>query len=197
MSCLSRMAGAALLVLPLCVAAHSEGEGGAEEDVYAMDCVHPPKDALKALPDAFAQWARIMCMPTGHMLVQSAGTQWRYPGSFTTKVMFPARSAQDENDGHPRYFTRMEFRQLPDDEARVQHERLLRENALYAGRVSDSATREAPASPPSAWQAVGTNNANVTYEILLMRQAGAEDIWATVCAPACEAQNTFIVTPFN
>lgn len=187
---LSLIFPALICAIPLAARAHSEGESSSEEDVYAMDCEHPPKDALRALPDEFARWARIMCMPTGHMLVQSANAQWRYPGSFTTKVMFPARTLQDENDGRPRYFTHVEVRALTPEEALVDHKRLLRENPLYADRLTDQV-------PHAAWEVVGTNNANVSYRILLMQPQDAQDIWATVCAPACEAQNTFIVTPYN
>lgn len=182
-----------LTLTPLAVLAHSD-EG---VDIPSMDCEHPPADALRTLPEGFARWARILCLPGGHALAQSEDAQWRYPGSFTSKVMFPARSALDENDGKPRYFTRVQMRALEGDEARTQHQRLLRENPLYADRLTDSATGKVPAAPAAAWEVVGTNNAKVSYTIFLMRQQGAQEIWASVCAPVCEAQYTFIVTPHD
>lgn len=182
-----------LLLTPLAAAAHSDDDAA----IPGMDCEHPPADAVRALPDEFARWARILCLPTGHALAQSDGAQWRYPGSFTSKVMFPARTAQDENDGRPRYFTQVTMRTLEGDNARAGHERLLRENPLYADRLTDPSSGKPPAQPAAAWEVVGTNNAKVSYRIFLMRHEGAQDIWATVCAPACEAQNTFIVTPYD
>lgn len=195
MSWLSRVAGLVLLAVSSSAGAHSEGEAG--EDVYAMDCEHPPQNAVKALPEKVAHWARIMCLPTGHVLVQSSEVQWRYPGSFTSKVMFPARSQKDDNDGKPRYFTQVAVRELSAEEARTQHQRLLRENTLYADRLTDVASKGAPQAPQTIWEVVGTNNANVGYEIYFVQQAGASDILGMVCSPTCESHLTFIVIPYN
>lgn len=162
-----------------------------------MDCEHPPQDAVRKLPEELAQWARLSCFPSGQSLTQGGGTQWRYPSSFTEKVYLPARGAQDDLDGKPRYFTRLAIRKLPNDEARAQHQRLLKSVTVYADRLTDSATNKTPDAPQDAWEVVGTNNANNAVHIYLMRIAGVQDTWGLVCAPECESQAAFLIISYN
>ncbi|MFN0314213.1 MAG: hypothetical protein ACKVQA_04145 [Burkholderiales bacterium] len=179
------------LAFPAMGAIHGDGE--AEEDAYpAMDCEHPPSGAIKKLPEPLARWARISCFPSGQALSQAAHAQWRYPGSWTDRVFLPARTQADENDARPRYFTQFDVRELPFAEAREHHQRLLKEVAVYADRISDG-TR-VPDAPSAAWEIVGTNNQSNSFHLYMMQHAGKAEMWGLMCAPKCESHLSFIVT---
>ena len=188
--------GVAMLVLPIVGAAHQDAAGEAE-DIYSMDCEHPPAAAIRNLPAPLSKWARILCLPAGQLLGSSADAQWRYPSSFTDRVMVAAVTNDDENDAKPRYFISMQIRELPSDEARSQHQRLMKEVAVYGDRITDSKTNLAPQAPKAAWEVIGTNNERNVMHMYVMQLEGQEDMWGLVCAPRCEAHLSFIMTPYN
>ncbi len=182
------------LALPAVGAVHQEGD--ADEEPYpAMDCEHPPTGALRKLPEPLSHWARISCFPSGQALSQSAHAQWRYPGSWTDKVLLPARTAADENDARPRYFTQFEVRELPSAEARDRHQSLLKQVPVYADRISEGT--QVPDAPVAAWEIVGTNNQSNSFRLYMMQHEGKREMWGLMCAPQCESHLSFIVTLYN
>ncbi len=184
------------LWLPLVGNAHQE-DSAPEPDFAFMDCEHPPADALKKLPEPLSRWARIVCLPSGQILSQSADVQWRYPGSWVDKVLLPARTGADEQDSRPRYFTHIDVRELPAGEARTRHQQLMKRVTVYADRIADVNTNQVPDAPKLAWEIVSTNNQKNAFQIYLMQHEGKPEIWGLVCAPECEAHMSFIVTPFD
>lgn len=186
-----------VLALPLWVCAHQDGSESDVDAVGSMDCEHPPADAVRKLPEPLSRWGRLSCYPSGQMLTQSADAQWRYPGSWTEQVMLPARTADDSTDAKPRYFTDIKVRQLDRAEARETHQQMMKRNAVYADRLVDANTRQAPDAPKAAWEVSGTNNTKSSFRLYLMQHDGRQDIWGLMCAPECEAHLSFIVTPLD
>lgn len=193
-----RTLGVLALAVPVYCNAHQEHAAettDVEDEV--MDCKHPPADAVRELPAPLSRWGRLNCLPYGHTLTQSPDAQWRYPGSFTDRVLISARTSSDEQDAKPRYFTQLSARQLDTAEARAKHQDLMKRIAVYADRLADANTHQTPDVPKSAWEILGINNEKKTIRLYLMQHEGRQDVWGLVCAPECESHLSFILTPYD
>lgn len=197
MTYLNRALAMTALALPLACGAHQDGEPQEADFDVSMDCQHPPADAVRKLPEPLSRWGRLGCLPTGHILTQSGDAQWRYPGSFTDRVLLSARTSSDEQDAKPRYFTQLTARLLDGAEARSMHQQLMKRIAVYADRIADVKTNRTPDAPQSAWEIIGINNEKQSMHLYFIQHTGQKDVWGLVCAPECEAHLSFILTPYD
>ena len=166
--------------------AHSDGEEAARPQ--ALDCEHLPERALAGLPAPFDAWAKLDCLPTGQLLVQPRDWVWRYPASFTSRVLVPAWTADPSAVAtSARYFTAAEVAVARGGEALALHRRFAQELEVYRAM-----TAERP--PPSAVHTLIARN-DLDQELrMYFVYRSPQDIWGIVCAPDCRSEYSFLVS---
>lgn len=83
----------------------------------AGDCAGTPPNAVMALPDPLAKWAKIVCTPYGHVISSRDGWVWSNPGAYSP-VFIPAQMVKKDPAplGNKSYFTKIEMTKIEDDE---------------------------------------------------------------------------------
>jgi hypothetical protein len=147
-----------------------------------------PERALAGLPAPFDAWAKLDCLPTGQLLVQPRDWVWRYPASFTSRVLVPAWTADPSAVAtSARYFTAAEVAVARGGEALALHRRFAQELEVYRAM-----TAERP--PPSAVHTLIARN-DLDQELrMYFVYRSPQDIWGIVCAPDCRSDYSFLVS---
>jgi len=154
-----------------------------------MDCDHPPKEAVSALPEPVGQWAQLDCRPSGQLLIQGQGWVWRYPGSWTDQVYVPAWMTGDSSaEGGGRYFKTASVVRLEGADAARLHDRFARE--LIAHEVH--AGGEGKPKPSTVYTVVAVNDLGHQVQLNFLYRSDA-DIWGVACSGECKSENVFHV----
>jgi len=166
--------------------AHSEGDEA--PGPQALDCEHLPEKALASLPAPFDAWATLDCLPAGQLLVQPRDWIWRYPASFTTRVLVPAWTADPSAVAvGARYFTAAEVAVARGEEALTLHRRFAQELEIYRAM-----TAERPA-PSAVHTLIARNDLDQELRMHFVYRS-PQDVWGIVCAPDCRSEHSFLAS---
>jgi hypothetical protein len=166
--------------------AHSDGDEAARP--HALDCQHLPQNALAGLPAPFDTWAKLDCLPAGQLLVQPRDWIWRYPASFTSRVLVPAWTADPSTVvASARYFTAAEVAVARGEEALALHQRFAQELEVYRAM-----TAERPA-PSAVHTLIARNDLDQELRMHFVYRS-PQDMWGIVCAPDCRSEYSFLVS---
>lgn len=151
-----------------------------------LDCTRLPNEAASALPAPLDGWARIDCRPFGQLLVQGAGWQWRYSGSFTQEVMVAAiMGATAEEAGGARFFREFTVTERGGEDLLALDRSLKQDVASYAFLAGDE-------TPRSAYTVRAINDLLDLITVHFLERAEG-DLLAVACTPECRAENVFLV----
>jgi len=177
------LAAGAFIAGSLADAHQAEDEHGEQAGRTMLDCERLPANAIASLPQPIAAWTSLACRQTGQSLVESAEWQWRYPASFTTRVIVSAGMGSPQAAG-ARYFTAVTVAARDSAAAAQLHEQLTRDVAVYADNAGSSA-------PGSAYTLIASNDLGDQLQVHFLPRGG--DFLGVVCAPKCIPESTFIV----
>lgn len=177
------LAGAVGLVW-VAAQAHQSGEERADKPPALLDCDSLPSRAVTVLPEPISEWAQLACRPTGQLVVGTPRWQWRYPASYTTRVILPASIASPEAPG-ARYFTTISSATLTRADAARLHAGLRSEMAVYADHAD-------PEPPGSVHVMTASNDLGDELRVYFFPR-GSDGFLGVVCAARCIPESTFLV----
>ena len=169
-----------LLVVAMHAFAHAEGEtppGG------LLDCEHPPKNMVHALPQQVAMVAAVICMPSAQIIVAREGWVWRFPGSYFDRPSIPAYSpVESRAEAGGRYFTAFNATEMSAGEIRKLHE-----------TFSKTLTTYSDASPPARIvKLVARNDQGYPMDAYFGFRSQSEG-WVALCVPDCTPEFFFLI----
>lgn len=169
-----------LLVVALQAFAHSEAEAPAGG---ILDCEHPPKNLIHALPEQVAMAATVICTPSAQMIVAKEGWAWRFPGSFFDRPSIPAYSPiESRPEAGGRYFTGFKATELSGGEIKKLHETFAKTLVTYTD-----------ASPPARIvKLVARNDQGYPMDAYFGFKSQSEG-WVALCAPDCAPEFFFLI----
>jgi hypothetical protein len=172
------------LLMTTSVAVHAHGND-APTPIGAMDCGHPPENALRSPPEPIDQWAIIDCSALGTKLIAAPGWQWRFPNSWFDRPDAPAWAPDASADAPgAKYFVAFDAHVLEGAEAAEQHARLAAAVPAY---------RDAVPRAPAQIHRLDVEN-NLGHEMVIWFPAASpRDLWAILCTPECRPDYAFII----
>jgi hypothetical protein len=179
------LVAAACLIVCASVRAHQDDAG--EGSPPTMDCEHPPKEAVRVLPEPVGEWAQLDCRSSGQILVQKEGWVWRYPGSWTEQVYVPAWMAGDSAAvGGGRYFKAASVVRLEGAAAARLHDRFAKELIAYEVHAGG----EDRPKPSVVYTLLAVNDLGYPMQLSFLYRSDA-DIWGVACSGQCKSENVF------
>lgn len=151
--------------------------------VEGIDCEHPPKEAVMALPGVLGEAGRVICLPDGHRIVSSKAWIWRYTGSFFSMPSVPALAHADTQGMKPPfYFRKVSTEELSADDTRTRSDQLAQQLVTYN-----------PETTPASMSIVKAENnyGHVTEIFIPMRNEHSG--WAIVCTPECQPDYVILI----
>jgi hypothetical protein len=161
-------------------AAEAAGDGPVEG---ILDCEHPPKDLVDALPREIAAAATVLCTPSAQMIVAREGWAWRFPGSFFDRPSIPAFAPKDSRaEAGGRYFTGFRATDLSQVEISKLHATLSKTLATYTDAVP----------PARIVRLVAHNDKGYPMDAYFGFRSAKEG-WVALCAPDCAPELFFLI----